>query len=103
MRVISTLTLFAALCLMSSCSSHESADLLDTIVEDNAVLKRINPADYQFTEGPANNRMGHLFFVDTRQSLIIKHDWKRNAFDIWAKDNGPWRVPHQADIITIYE
>lgn len=73
-------------CLFAFCGSGKTDAPLEAIVKNGAVPVRINPDDYQFTEGPANNRHGMLFFVDTRMSIIVKHDWMLNTFDIWAEN-----------------
>lgn len=75
------------LLLISACGQPQEQDPFSAIVDTGVEVVKLNTAiDYQFTEGPANNRHGILYFADTRASLIIKHDMTAKTFETWATD-----------------
>lgn len=56
------------------------------VVEDGAIPVRLNREDYVFTEGPANDRNGNIFFVDYKQSQIVRYSTVSNRCEIWARN-----------------
>lgn len=74
-------------CLVLMCGVQKKQDPLNAIREPRAVLTKLNTEiEYGFTEGPANDSKGNLYFVDTRNSLIIKHNMAEKTFETWATD-----------------
>ena len=56
------------------------------VIEDGAVLTRVNREDYVFTEGPANDRAGNIFFVDYKSNQIVRYSTVADRCEIWARN-----------------
>lgn len=54
------------------------------VVENGSVPIRLNREDYVFTEGPANDRHGNIFFVDYKQNQIIRYHSASGECKPWA-------------------
>lgn len=47
-------------------------------------IEKVNRLSYGFTEGPAYDRRGHVYFVDYARSLIVRHNIQTGTFEVWA-------------------
>ena len=68
-------------------SSHSNdADSIQTVINSNQKFRKINKQPYLFTEGPANDGKGKIYFVDYGQNQIVAYDTARTTLDTWASD-----------------
>jgi gluconolactonase len=69
---------------MDAGSSGETA--IESIIEGDGEIRRINREQYRFTEGPANDRQGNIYFVDYKQNWIVRYDSLIDDCKLWAQD-----------------
>ena len=75
--------LFSALLVVSSSAQTEYAGL----AADGAKIEVLSEG-YLFTEGPAVDRDGNVFFTDQPNDRIVKYDAKDGSFSDWLKPAG---------------
>lgn len=58
---------------------------LDDVINRDSTAQKVNrEIQFSFTEGPANDGEGNLYFVDNTTRLIYKHDMTAKTFCVWA-------------------
>ena len=75
--------LFSALLVVNSAAQTEYAGL----AADGAKIEVLSEG-YLFTEGPAVDRDGNVFFTDQPNDRIVKYDAKDGSFSDWLKPAG---------------
>ncbi len=83
--------------LGDSCNAQENS-----IIADGAELTLVS-ADYKFTEGPAVDADGNVFFTDQPNDRIIKWDAKTNTVSVFmenaGRSNGMY-FDHQGNLLS---
>lgn len=84
MRKYQNLTLSLALLFLTatSCKSQENS-----IIKQGAVLTLVSD-DYEFTEGPAVDKKGDVYFTDQPNDRIVKWDAESNTVSDYMKPAG---------------
>src|SRR3954451_22733019 len=82
MKTLRTLALTAFLAASVSIEAAESS-----IIAPGAKLEKLG-SSYSFTEGPAVDRDGNIFFTDQPNDRIVKWDAKTGEFSDWLKPAG---------------
>lgn len=59
---------------------------MDRILAAGSPIEKINHQDFGFTEGPANDGQGNLYFIDYKQNWIVRHDMTAGTFEVWARN-----------------
>ncbi len=64
-----------------------STNSIQSVVADGATLQRL-PGEYAFTEGPATDRDGNVFFTDQPNDRIVKWNAADGTVENWLKPAG---------------
>lgn len=95
MKIIQSFFLFA--CIMGTGMAQEKS-----LVEKGATLELV-AADYDFTEGPASDRHGNVFFTDQPNNRILKWNVSDNKVEVYlhpaGRANGLY-FDHQGNLLA---
>jgi gluconolactonase len=76
-----------ALLLATALALHASAQAAESLIAPGAKLERI-ATGYLFTEGPAADRSGDVYFTDQPNDRIVKWDARTGQLSDWLKPCG---------------
>ncbi len=82
-----TRSLLSALVLAGLSYAAETLCAQTSLIAPGAKLERL-AADYLFTEGPATDSVGNVYFTDQPNDRIVKWDAKTGALTDWLKPAG---------------
>jgi len=78
--------LFFAFLLIVNCSSNKSTISKD-LVQENAEIELIS-SQFSFTEGPAADAFGNVYFTDQPNDKIYVWNWKTNKIEEFLEKTG---------------
>lgn len=67
-----------------SCSTNS---LGENLIQNNAVLTKVG-SGFSFTEGPATDSIGNVYFTDQPNDKIYVWDWKSNQVKLFSNNTG---------------
>jgi len=78
--------LFFAFFLIVNCSSKKSI-ISNDLVQENAEIELVS-SQFSFTEGPASDTFGNVYFTDQPNDKIYFWDWKTNKIEEFLDKTG---------------
>lgn len=78
--------LFFAFLLIVNCSSKKSI-ISNDLVQENAEIELIS-SQFSFTEGPASDTFGNVYFTDQPNDKIYVWNWKTNKIEEFLEKTG---------------
>ena len=82
-----TRSLLSALVVAGLSFAADTLCAQQSLIAAGAKLERL-PADFKFTEGPATDSVGNVYFTDQPNDRIVKWDAKTGALSDWLKPAG---------------
>lgn len=79
-------TLFICSILVVSCTSQNLQENISIIAKDAEI--QLVSSQFSFTEGPAANKIGNVYFTDQPNNKIYFWDWKTNKINKFIDDSG---------------
>lgn len=73
--------------LLLAMACHSPADTTNSVVAAGSVLQHL-PGEYEFTEGPATDKDGNVFFTDQPNDRILKWNAEDGTVEDWLKPTG---------------
>jgi len=86
-RVIGALVALSLINLPIAISAADAGSTSQTLIAPGATLKKLGDG-YAFTEGPATDREGHVYFTDQPNDRIVRWDANTSEFSDWLKPAG---------------
>ena len=59
---------------------------LDSVLQGDGRIHRINCQPYGSTEGPANDGRGNIYFIDYTRNWIVRYDVAADTCETWARE-----------------